>query len=337
MKNIQEYSQKDLLRLVGSQDQIYSVKRYMSEEGKGKGSSIYQVTTGGKLQYDVAIDNAMDLTNLSYNGINVSYIAKNGSMVSPYVHENSGSVFNQTFNAGMLYTCGLRNTGGSLVENGEFFATHGRIHSIPAENCSAICEDGNITIKGYIRETALFGHSLELKRTITSKIGGSKILIDDVVTNKTPADEEYMIIYHMNFGFPFLSPELKMTLPENIETKPATDHAAEYLERETEFTMPIDGEDETLFFHTLKNKNGLACVKLENPEVGIGAVVKFSADTLPIMAQWRCMRSGEYVLGIEPTNSYVMGRTKERENGTIGVIPAFESVKMHIELEFYDL
>ena len=56
MKNIQEYSQKDLLRLVGSQDQIYSVKRYMSEEGKGKGSSIYQVTTGGKLQYDVAID-----------------------------------------------------------------------------------------------------------------------------------------------------------------------------------------------------------------------------------------------------------------------------------------
>ena len=49
------------------------------------------------------------------------------------------------------------------------------------------------------------------------------------------------------------------------------------------------------------------------------------------------MRSGEYVLGIEPTNSYVMGRTKERENGTIGLLPAFESVKMHIELEFYDL
>lgn len=339
MKNINEYSKNDFLRLVGAEEQIYGVKKYMLEEGKGKGSSIYQVTTGGKLQYDIAVDNAMDITNLSYNGINISYISKNGSIVSPYSHENSGSVFNQTFNAGMLYTCGLRNAGGSVVENGEFFATHGRIHSIPSENCSAVCDNGVITLKGCVRETALFGHSLELNRTITSQIGGAKITIDDVITNKTPSDEEYMIIYHMNFGFPFLSPELKLTLPENIETIPATPHAAEYLGRETEFTMPIDGEEETLFFHTVKDKKegGLACVRLENPTVGIGATVKFSTDTLPVMAQWRCMRSGEYVLGIEPTNSYVKGRTKERENGTIGHLPAFESVKMHVELEFYDL
>lgn len=339
MKKLNEYNEKDLLRLTGSPEQLYSVKKYMLEDGKGKGSSIYQVITGGKLQFDLAVDNAMDLTNLSYNGVNISYISKNGSVVSPYSHENSGSVFNQSFNGGMLYTCGLRNAGGSVVENGEFFATHGRIHSIPSENCSAICEDGKIIIKGYVRETALFGHSLELKRTITSEIGSSKIVIDDVVTNKTPEDEEYMIIYHMNFGFPFLSPELQMTLPENIETIPATEHAAEYLGRETEFTMPIDGEEETLFFHTAKDRSPdrLACVKLENPAVGIGATVKYSVDTLPVLSQWRCMRSGEYVLGIEPTNSYVMGRTKERENGTIGLLPAFESVKMHIELEFYDL
>ena len=339
MKNLNEYSKNDLLRLAGSEEQLYSVKKYMIEDGKGKGSSIYQVTTGGKLQYDVAVDNAMDLTNLSYNGVNISYISKNGSVISPYAYENSGNIFGQTFNGGMLYTCGLRNTGSAVVENGKFFATHGRIHSVPSENCSAICEDGKITLKGYIRETELFGHSLELKRTITSEVGSSKIIIDDVLTNKTPEDEEYMIIYHMNFGFPFLSPALKMWLPENIETVPASEHAAEYSGRETEFTMPIDGEEETLFFHTSKDKGEkkLACGRLENPELGIGATVKYSVDTLPIMAQWRCMRSGEYVLGIEPTNSYVMSRTKERENGTIGMLPAFESVNMHVELEFYDL
>ena len=152
----------------------------------------------------------MDLTNLSYNGVNISYISKNGSVISPYAYENSGNIFGQTFNGGMLYTCGLRNTGSAVVENGKFFATHGRIHSVPSENCSAICEDGKITLKGYIRETELFGHSLELKRTITSEVGSSKIIIDDVLTNKTPENEEYMIIYHMNFGFPILSPALKM-------------------------------------------------------------------------------------------------------------------------------
>lgn len=339
MKNLKEYSKKDLLRLAGSEDQLYSVKRYMLEDGKGKGSSIYQVTTGGQLQYNVAIDSAMDLTDLSYKGINISYISKNGSVISPYAHENSGGIFGQTFNGGMLYTCGLRNTGGSVVENGDFYATHGRIHSVPSENCSAICEDGKITVKGFIRETELFGHSLEIKRTITSEVGSSKIVLHDVLTNKTPTAEEYMIIYHMNFGFPFLSPALEMTLPENVKTSPRTEYAAKFSGRETEFTMPIDEEEETVFFHVVNenHKEKLACVKLENPELGIGATVKYSVDTLPIMSQWRCMRSGEYVLGIEPTNSYIMGRTKERENGTIGVLPGFESVEMHIELEFYDL
>ena len=82
MKKLNEYNEKDLLRLTGSPEQLYSVKKYMLEDGKGKGSSIYQVTTGGKLQFDLAVDNAMDLTNLSYNGVNISYISKNGSVVS---------------------------------------------------------------------------------------------------------------------------------------------------------------------------------------------------------------------------------------------------------------
>ena len=49
------------------------------------------------------------------------------------------------------------------------------------------------------------------------------------------------------------------------------------------------------------------------------------------------MRSGEYVLGIEPSNSYIMGRAAERENGTIGHLAPFESRRMEVRLRFYPL
>lgn len=340
MENFKGYSKEDMCRLVGSPEQIYSVKKYTVDEGKGKGNSIYQVVTGGQLQYDISIDNCMDLANLSYKGVNISFISKNGSLVSPHTSENGVSSFPYVFNGGMLYTCGLLNTGGSVVdEDGSFHPTHGRIHAIPAQNTGVDIQNGTITVKGTSYETALFGHSLELQRTITSKIGSSIIEIDDVLTNNTPADEEYVIIYHMNFGFPFLSPSLKVKLPENIKTVPVTEHAAEYTGRETEMTMPIDGEEETLFTHTIdeSKRGGMSYVVLENPDLGIGTKLGYKTDTLPVMAQWRCMRSGEYVLGIEPTNSYILNRKNERANGTIGHIKAFESIKMHVELEFYDL
>ena len=334
-----EPASPDMFRLVGSAEQLYSVKKYTIEEGKGKGSSIYRVITGGALEYDVTPDNALDIANLTYKGINMCFISKNGSVVSPYAHVNYESEFDHTFPGGMLYTCGLLSTGGGTRDGDKWHPVHGRIHSIPGENCSGLIEDGQIKVSATMHETALFGHALELKRTISSELGTSKIVIEDVLSNLTPEDEEYMILYHMNFGYPFLSPDLKMILPPDTITTPRTKYAEKFIGRETEFTMPIDGEEETVFFNTdpQADSDGMATITLENAALGIGAHLRYSLDTLPVMAHWRCMRSGEYVLGIEPTNSYIMNRVREREHGTIGKIPAFSKINMRVELEFYDL
>ena len=97
----------------------------------------------------------------------------------------------------------------------------------------------------------------------------------------------------------------------------------------------MDGAAEQVFFHEPPAGDGWVC--LENPELGFGARVSWSQDTLPVLAQWKCMRSGEYVLGIEPSNGYIKGRAGERENGTIGRIGPFETREMEIRLAFYDL
>jgi hypothetical protein len=46
------------------------------------------------------------------------------------------------------------------------------------------------------------------------------------------------------------------------------------------------------------------------------------------------MASGDYVLGLEPTNCYILGRHDERENGTLPVLKARESIKNTVKIEF---
>ena len=48
----------------------------------------------------------------------------------------------------------------------------------------------------------------------------------------------------------------------------------------------------------------------------------------------RSMASGDYVLGLEPTNCYIMGRHDERENGTLPVLKAFETEKHTVTISF---
>ena len=57
-----------------------------------------------------------------------------------------------------------------------------------------------------------------------------------------------------------------------------------------------------------------------------------SLDTLPILAQWKNMKSGDYVLGLEPSSCYIMGRERERKEGRLMTLEPFGSVKNCVKL-----
>lgn len=73
---------------------------------------------------------------------------------------------------------------------------------------------------------------------------------------------------------------------------------------------------------------------LINPDLQVHMTMTWSGDTLPILSQWRSMASGDYVLGLEPTNCYIMGRHDERENGTLPVLKSFETEKHTVTISF---
>ncbi len=317
---------------IGNPAQLYTLRRVTVAEGKAKGTGIIEVCTAAGLQADILPDAGLDIGQVRFQGRTMSWMSKNGydspAVIAPYETE-----FVNTFPGGLLYTCGLRSAGPANRDNGEWHPLHGRYHSLAADHICTDVEDGEIVVKGTVRETALFGHALELRRTIRIPVFGSSITVEDVVRNTTPRDEEFMQIYHCNFGYPLLSEKAELILPEDRETVPRTEFAKTGLGRECRFDKPIDGEEERVFFQLM---HGGFRAELRNPELGVRAVMTWNGDRLPILSQWRSMASGDYVLGLEPTNCYIMGRRAERENGTLPVLKAFASEKHCIKIEFLE-
>lgn len=308
--------------------QMYTLRRVTVAEGKAKGVGVIEVATAGGLQVDILPDAGLDIGQVRYRGTNVTFLSKNGydspAAIAPYETE-----FLKTFPGGMLYTCGLRSTGGAHRDGDEWHPLHGRYHSLAADQISAEVEDNVITIKGTIRETSLFGHCLELKRTIRIPVFGTEITVSDQLTNLAHGPEEYALLYHCNFGYPLVSAQARLALPSVRKTTPRTPFASTGLGRETTFDAPIPGEEERVFFH----EDMAHEVSLLNEAVGIRMDLTWS-DSLPILAHWRSMASGDYVCGLEPTNCYIMGRKFERENGTLPVLQPFETVKTEVNFHF---
>ena len=336
MKPIEQLSKADRARYLGNPDQVYSVRRVKIEDGRAKNTTEYEVQNGGGLAYTVLADNGLDLALLSYRGINLCYLTKNGT-TSPYLAETYEDGFLRYFPAGMVYTCGLLSAGSAHRDGTVWHPSHGRYHNQPAAQlCGEVVGD-RLIVRGKVRETQLFGHALEVERTVESAIGGKELILSDTITNLTPNPEEFMLLYHCNFGYPFLDRNLKLILPEGTVSRGRTPLADARIATMCQFSDPIDNDEETVYFHEIPAKDGYRSVRAENSELGIGMEMRFSAESLPVLAEWKCMRSGEYVLGLEPTNSYIMGRHGERENGTIQTIGAFESVKTEVRMRFYDL
>ena len=315
---------------IGNPAQLVTLRRVTVSEGRSRGVEIIEVRTAGGLDLDILPDAGLDIGQCRYKGINMSWMSKNGydspAVIDPYENE-----FVNTFPGGLLYTCGLRSAGPANRDNGEWHPLHGRYHGLQAQQVCAEIEGDEIVVRGIIRETALFGHCLEVKRTIRIPVFGTSVTVQDTIANLTPRDEEIMQIYHCNFGYPLLSEKAKLSLPEERETVPRTEFAATGLGRECEFDLPIDGEEERVFFQKMQNE---FWAKLVNPDLGVGMTISWSGETLPILSQWRSMASGDYVLGLEPTNCYISGRHDEREKGTLPVLKAWDSITNSVKINF---
>ena len=68
----------------------------------------------------------------------------------------------------------------------------------------------------------------------------------------------------------------------------------------------------------------------------LGAYVAFDTANLPNMVQWKMMKSHDYVLALEPCNTFGINRDEAAKEGKLAVLPAYSSVENHLELGVLD-
>ena len=73
-------------------------------------------------------------------------------------------------------------------------------------------------------------------------------LDSNTVINKGYIDDKYVLLYHINFGYPFLDEEMKIEMPI-IKSEGLTDFARSRKELQLKITPPIDGGDEEVFYN----------------------------------------------------------------------------------------
>ena len=262
--------------------QVASLRRYTLTEGKARGLSVLDCDNG-KIRFLLNVSKACDMMQLYHEGQSVSFISKNG-------FTNREIPFLNRFEGGMLYTCGLDSVGGR-----EGYELHGSLHNTPAEILRAECNEEGIVVEAVIRDTALFGQNLVLRRKIHSAIGSESVTLEDTLINEGFRDEEYCLLYHVNVGYPMLDAGATL-LADVAKAVPRTDWARQNQVSMLEMSLPENNREECCYFLQLKSPE----VSLINPNVNKRFTLRYSGQTLPHFVEWKSMASGDYALGLEP-------------------------------------
>lgn len=328
-----------ILRYVGDFSQLFGIKSYTLTEGRAKGVRALEVNNGVGLNFTVLPDRCLDIAGLSFKGINCSYISKTG-IVAPEYYSEAGVGFLRSFTAGFLTTCGLRNVGSPCDQNGEAFTMHGRISNTPAEEVCAKTEWVDdvpvFSISAKMREARLFGENLVLSRNISCKYGENKITIRNTIENQGFNREALMLLFHFNMGYPLLDESAVLVAPTE-ELIPRDSDADKGKKSYMHCQQPTFGYREQVFYHNFKaGRNGNTQVALINEKLKLGVAIHFDKNQLFNFTQWKQMGKGEYVMGLEPCNCFVGGRTDSRNNGILEYVEPGELRKFDLTIELLD-
>jgi len=296
-------TKSEILKHVGSVEQIGGIRDFILNDGKAKGVRAIEVNTGN-LRFTVLPDRCMDIAQAYYKGQAISWISKTG-ITAPYYYEKDGKNWLRGFYGGLLTTCGLQSIGSPVGEYG----LHDRIAYTPAEKVSISADWENdeyvMRISGEMRDSIVFGANLVLKRTITAKLFSDQFTVEDTIINEGFRSEDVAICYHCNFGYPLVQEGAKII---NVPAEFA------------DITAPIHGKDEECIRVDYSGKTVTVGIENEN----IGAYLTYERDTLPDFMIWKMLGESEYVIGLEPRTTFLGGQDIIDQNEFVQLNPFCE-------------
>jgi hypothetical protein len=320
----------DSLRLNTPHD--WSIRKRTLRGGLRDGVDLIEVHNGA-LSFSVLPTRGMGLWRGDYHGLPLGWRAPVEGPVHPkYVNlaDRGGLGWLSGFDE-LLCRCGLAFNGppgedvwtdASGVTQRALLTLHGRIANLPAsavEVSVSLDPPYELSVTGEVDEGCLFFPQLRLRTTYTTVPGSNRLVIHDRVTNRGARPAEMQLLYHTQFGPPFLGAGSRVLAPIK-EMSPLTARAAESLATYETYGPPTPGFAEQVYVYDLLADNrGQTLAVLENSHSSKAVCLRFPTRELPCFTVWKNTMALEegYVTGLEPATNYPNFRGFERQQGRV--------------------
>jgi len=223
--------------------------------------------------------------------------------------------------------------GSPCVDEGEVLPLHGTISNTPATLLATLQNENELTVILEVRDCAIFNRKLVLNRKYTFSYTENKISVEDNIVNEGDSESPLLVMYHCNMGYPLLSENAKVYIP-NKGVTPRNDHAKGEMPNALKMEVPQACYEESCFYYDVIEKDGLARAGIYNDDIQKGVVIAYDKSTLDKFTQWKMMGKKDYVLGLEPGNCTPDGRDVLRKNGELKFIKPNETITNKLSFIF---
>jgi hypothetical protein len=158
-----------------------------------------------------------------------------------------------------------------------------------------------------------------------------------VITNRGSREQEFQMLYHINFGPPLLENGSTFLAPL-AQVAASNEHAAKDITSFDRFNGPTQGFSEQVYFlHPRAGSDGSTLALIRNKAGTRGASFRFSTRELPYLSLWKNTAATEdgYVVGIEPGTNFPNTRRVERKFGRVPKLAGGESYSMALEFAIH--
>ncbi len=319
----------------------WSVTKRTLRGGRRAGVDLIEVDNGA-LTFSIIPTRGMGLWQGRYRGL---FLGWNSPVTDGPVHPSFVNLTNwgglgwlEGFDE-LLARCGLENNGAPYTEGGATFGLHGKIANIPAHYVAVHVEDapnGMIAIEGHVDEAKLFSTQVRMVTTISTRPGSNALTVRDEFRNVGDLPQEMQILYHWNFGKPFLEEGARFAAPARTVV-PRNARAVEGLDGFELYQAPEPKFAEQVYLLELlgarETDRTLAMLRDRAGEKAV--VLRFDRSQLPAFTLWKNtggLKSG-YVTGLEPGTNYPNPKPVERERGRMVTLPPGGSFVAETTLE----
>jgi len=328
----------------------WSIRKSRLHGGKQEGVDVIEVNNGC-LRFVVIPTRGMNVLRVEAGGVRLGWDSPVKEVVHPKLinlESRNGLGWLEGFNEWMT-RCGLEwaghpgkdkfvNNVGDEVEMN--LTLHGKVANIPASEVEVVIEaepPHRIHIRGLVEERMFYGPNLSFWSDISTEPGSMSVRFDDTLTNNAAHEQEFQLIYHVNFGAPLLEAGARFVGAVERVT-PFNQHAAKDVATYDNYSGPQNGFIEQVYgLRPIADPVGRSTILLQNAKADRAVSLEFPVKQLPYVTLWKNLAALDngYVTGLEPGTGFPYTRGRERKAGRVPKLAAQESRQFTVQVTIH--